>query len=269
MPPKANAKKSAPAAKAAKKDTKKAAPKKVSSGKGNGVYVKGLNFPGMNKTTIAEAFTGSFGAVEEVRLRNKKGGKSYTLVFFKNPAHAAKAIEYNARMFKGSKINVEAARADSTPDRATFCTAVYVGNLPGGMRLRTMSKNRKAKSKKAKKGVSRHVKLADIFKGCGKTVKARAYSNHGFVFFDSVAAAKEATKKDGLAVAGRKISVKLSVKTPAQLKAKAANAKTLAAAKKTLRVKVIEARRKRMKDVHRKLGQEAAARAAKRKIYRQ
>jgi len=273
MPPKSAAKK-APA-KAGKAPAKKAAPKPA--GKGNGVYIRNLNFPGMNKDTIAETFTGLFGPVEEVRLRNRKGEGAkgpYVLVFFKNTAHAAKAAEYNGRILKGNKVHVEIAKSDVTPDRKTFCTAVYVGNLPGGMRLRTFTKAHKAKrngQQGRKKHVpgSRHAKLADLFKGCGKVVKARNYANHGFVFFDSVDAAANAAKKDGTNVAGKKIAVKLSVKTPASLKKKAAEAKGVAVAKKALRVRIVESRRKRMKEVHRKLGQEAAARAAKRKIYRQ
>lgn len=278
MPPKTSAKKAPAKAAPAKKAAapKKAAPK--ANGKGNGVYIRGLDFPGMNKATITEVMTAQFGAVEEVRLRNRKGEGakgSYVLVFFKKPEHAQKAADFNARVFKGNKVHVEIAKSDVTPDRKSYCTAVYVGNLPGGLRLRAMSQARKQKrngQKGSRKhvGGSRHASLAKLFQGCGKIIKARAYmAQYGFVFFDSVEAANQAAKKDGVSVNGRKIQVRLSVKTVASLKRKAIAAKELAASQKSLRIKTVEARRKRMKEVHREIGQEAAARAAKRKIYRQ
>lgn len=271
MPPKTAAKKAAPAKKA---PAAKKAPKPA--GKGNGVYIRGLNFPGMNKDTIAEAFTGLFGPVQEVRLRNRKGEGAkgpYVLVFFKNDAHAKKAAEYNGRILKGNKVLVEIAKSDVTPKREGVCTAVYVGNLPGGMRLRAFTVAHKKKrngqwGRKKHAPGSRHAKLAAVFNGCGKIVKARTYNNHGFVFFDSADAANNAVKKNGTAVQGKKIEVKLSVKTPASLAKKAAESKAIAAKRKAVRIALVEARRKRLKEVHKKMGQEAAARAIKAKIYR-
>jgi len=185
--PKAAAKKSAP-----KPATKKASATKKAGSPKNGAYVKGLSFPGQSNETVAEAFA-KCGKVTEVRLRHGK----YALIFFENEAGLKKARELNNKVVKGQKVSVEECKkAKPTRNRASYCTSVWIGGLPGGATRQQLVKH---------------------FEVCGKVVKARVYNpkNQGFVYFENNAAAKKAVALDNAFSHGKDVSTMEVV--PAQL----------------------------------------------------
>lgn len=199
-PAKQAAAKPAPKKAAAKPAAKKESAKKSGAPK-LGVYVKGLNFPGLSNETVAETFA-KCGKVTEVRLRHGK----YCIVFFADESAIKKARELNNKVVKGQKISVEEAKkAKPTRPRAQYCTSVFVGNLPGG---------------------TNEEQLKAHFGSCGKIVRTRIYKakHHGFVYFDTNAAAKKAVAMADTPFAHGKSQEELSQKygetVPAQLQRK-------------------------------------------------
>lgn len=184
-----------PAAKAAPKasETK---PKAASSD--NGVYIKGLNFPGISHDTIKAAFKQQAGEAKQVVLRRRK----YCIMYFKDASAASKARELNGRVLKGNKLTVEAAKKKQTPERSVYCKTVFVGNLP---------RMPHAQGK---------VNLKKEFSKCGNVVKVRTYqAGHGFVYFSDNASAKKAvTTMDHQSLgkpfpSERQVSVQYSIRT--------------------------------------------------------
>eukprot|EP01063_Lacrimia_lanifica_P041673 TRINITY_DN977_c0_g2_i1.p1 TRINITY_DN977_c0_g2~~TRINITY_DN977_c0_g2_i1.p1 ORF type:complete len:227 (+),score=148.66 TRINITY_DN977_c0_g2_i1:55-735(+) len=207
------AKAAKPAAKAAKPQAKAA--KAPAGSAANGVYVKGLNFPGLSHETVKELFKGS--AITNIVLRRKK----YCLIYFKDAAGASKAKDLNGKMLKGQKITVEAAKKGQAAERATYCTSVFVGGLPA------MSRATGAAAVKKE------------FAKCGTIQKVRTYrAGHAFVYFaDNAAAKKAVTTMDQQSLSkpfpeGKQITVRYSVRSKAGDAAKeASRAKKIAAAK--------------------------------------
>eukprot|EP01061_Rhynchopus_euleeides_P022346 TRINITY_DN363_c0_g1_i1.p1 TRINITY_DN363_c0_g1~~TRINITY_DN363_c0_g1_i1.p1 ORF type:complete len:225 (+),score=110.55 TRINITY_DN363_c0_g1_i1:134-808(+) len=209
---------------AAKKAVAKAAPKaaekpKASGGADNGVYVKGLNFPGISHDTIKQAFKQQ-GDVKDVVLRRRK----YTILYFKDGSGASKVREMNGKVVKGSKITVEAAKKKQKADRATYCKSVFVGNLP---------RMPHAQGK---------VHLKKEFSKCGQVVKVRTYqSGHGFVYFaDNAAAKKAVTSMDHQSLGkpfpeSRQVTVQYSIRSKDRDAKKEAVRKQRIAAKKALK----------------------------------
>merc|ERR1711991_162047 len=207
------------AAKAAPKPAQaKAAPAK-SAGGDSGVYVKNLNFPGISHETIKQAFK-QCGEVKDVVLRNRK----YAILYFKDAAGATKARELNGKVVKGQKISVEAAKRRQEPARETYCTSVFVGNLP------RMSH------------IQGRAALKKEFAKCGEIVKVRTYqSGYGFIYYKDNAAAKKAvTTMDQQTLAKpfpekRVVSVRYSIRTKEADAKKEAVRKQRIAAKKAKR----------------------------------
>jgi len=193
--PKAAAKPAAKAAQPAAKPAVKAAPaakKATPSNKGSdaGVYIKNLNGPDVTTEQIKSLF-GSCGKITEIRLRRNK----YVLVFFDNQNAAKKALEFNGKQMKGSKISVELAKSKSHRKREEYCTTAFIGHLPG------------CTSKKH---------LTEICKPFGTIIRIRNYraKRHAFVYFQDVAAANKAVQAlNGKEYRQTKLSAKLSVRT--------------------------------------------------------
>jgi len=177
-----------PAAKSAPAAAKKAAP--ANKGSDAGVYIKNLNGPDVTTEQIKSLF-GSCGKITEIRLRRNK----YVLVFFDNQNAAKKALEFNGKQMKGSKISVELAKAKSHRKREEYCTTAFIGHLPG------------CTSKKH---------LSELCKGFGTIIRIRNYraKRHAFVYFQDVSAANKAVQSlNGKDYHQTKLSAKLSVRT--------------------------------------------------------
>eukprot|EP00995_Heteronema_vittatum_P008003 NODE_315_length_1490_cov_1269.042332_g228_i0.p1 GENE.NODE_315_length_1490_cov_1269.042332_g228_i0~~NODE_315_length_1490_cov_1269.042332_g228_i0.p1 ORF type:complete len:433 (+),score=240.10 NODE_315_length_1490_cov_1269.042332_g228_i0:86-1384(+) len=126
-----------------------------------GIYVKGLDFPGMSHETVREVFK-QYQKITEVRLRHGK----YVLVFFDNAAAAAKAVEMNDKTVRGNKITVQLAkRVAPTRPREEYCKTIWVSPLPGGTTAKQLKKH---------------------FHEAGKIIRIRVYKEKqmGFVYFE-------------------------------------------------------------------------------------
>jgi len=123
----------------------------------------------MDHDSIKEVFK-PCGAVTEVRLRHGK----FVLVFFRQRASAAKAIEMDGKTVKGSKITVcKARKAKPTRQREHYCTTIYAGGLPG---------------------CTTEGQLFKHFKSAGKILKIRLHQpyHQAFIYFQDNKAAKKA-----------------------------------------------------------------------------
>eukprot|EP00757_Euglenozoa_sp_SAG-D1_P011013 gene11013-3314_t len=207
-----------PVAKAAKPAAKAAPAKKATGGASNGIYIKNLDFPGIDNAAVKELFT-SAGKIDAVKLRRNK----YAIVWFNDAAGQKKALDFNGKTLKGKKITVSASTKAKPagvihgvtlynhdyvllliclPHYAALnstATTVFVNNL----------------SKNAKK-----TQVSELFKDAGKIVKIKTYKNKtaggcGFIYFESNAAAGKALKQTGSVFMSQKLDVKLSVRTQA------------------------------------------------------
>jgi len=80
---------------------KAAAKAPAKTGDGKGVYVKNLNFPGINNDSVKATFK-QCGNVDQIRLRRRK----YAIVFFKDAAGVSKAKEITKELERLRKNNV-------------------------------------------------------------------------------------------------------------------------------------------------------------------
>jgi hypothetical protein len=202
MPPKAPAKK--PAAKVAAAPAKvAAAPAKVKPQKTEtksetgkaGVHVRGLKFDGMNRESVKELFA-HCGPISQLRTKKNARGGGYVLVFFEQASSAKKCVDsMNGKVVKGNRIQVSiAANAKPVPDRAEYCQTVFVAPIS-----RAVTKDQ----------------LREEFKTAGQTIKVRVYrAGYGFVYFKSVADCTNAMRNlDGKEIAGKKVTLRRSVRT--------------------------------------------------------
>eukprot|EP00996_Jenningsia_fusiforme_P001414 NODE_2299_length_1237_cov_375.235690_g2095_i0.p1 GENE.NODE_2299_length_1237_cov_375.235690_g2095_i0~~NODE_2299_length_1237_cov_375.235690_g2095_i0.p1 ORF type:complete len:298 (-),score=74.06 NODE_2299_length_1237_cov_375.235690_g2095_i0:252-1145(-) len=157
--PKPKSKPAKSKSKTAKQQQQQQGPKRV---KQCPVYIRNLDFEGMNHDTIKDVFK-PCGTIAEVRLRHGR----FVLIFFRGKAAAEKAVEMNGKTVKGNKIKVVFARkAKPTRQREHYCTTVWCGGLPGG----TTEKQ-----------------LEEHFKEAGRILKVRiARKKHqGWVYFQN------------------------------------------------------------------------------------
>eukprot|EP01060_Flectonema_neradi_P012911 TRINITY_DN196_c0_g1_i1.p1 TRINITY_DN196_c0_g1~~TRINITY_DN196_c0_g1_i1.p1 ORF type:complete len:219 (+),score=79.02 TRINITY_DN196_c0_g1_i1:68-724(+) len=209
---KAAAKKSAPKKAAEKKPEQKS----TGGADAKAVYVKKLNFPGMNVETVTAAFK-QCGEVKAVNLRRGK----YCILYFKDAAGASKAKDLNGKQFKGQLITVEAAKKKQAADRSETAKTVFVGNL---------SRNKKSEDR---------LRLGKVFGDCGTVKKVKTYkTGHAFVYYaDHAAAAKAVAKYDNTILPEKEFPHKRTVTVKFSVRTKEIDAKKEAARKARIAAK--------------------------------
>eukprot|EP00906_Rhabdomonas_costata_P012645 RCo018205 len=155
-----------------KKEAGKTAGKKPTHGLG--VFIKDLDFPGLDHASVTETFKQFKTSITEIRVRHRR----YVMIFLKSADAVNKFLELDGKTVQGCKIQVQAIkRAQPTRPREDYCKTVYVSGLPG-------------------KTTKKH--LMDHFKNIGKIIKIRIYNKpkvHAFIYFQKNKHALRALKR--------------------------------------------------------------------------